>query len=125
MKRRGPIRPVSDKRLAEADERIAVVAATHERAKFRCEGRDHLPGPCSPHGRGPGGNAYGLDCNELRPRGRGGSHLNLDNTVSLCRAHHDYVTLNRGPEMHPWVQSGHGPFVGRRALAELEGWPPA
>lgn len=125
MKRRGRIRPRSAKREGEQDLRAEVVAATHARAGYRCEGRAHLPGWCSPHGLGAGGRAYGLDCNELRPRGRGGSHLELDNTVSLCRAHHEYVTVHRGPEMHPWVQSGFGPFVGRRALLELDGWPPA
>lgn len=125
MKRSGRLRPVSAKRLAEKDLRDEVVAETHRRAGYRCEGRAHLPGPCSPHGRGPGGNTYGLDCNELRPRGRGGSHLDLENTCSLCRAHHEHVTVHRGPEMFPWVQSGAGPFIGRRALAELPGWPPS
>lgn len=125
MKRRGRIRPRSAKREAEQDLRDEVVAATHARAGYRCEGRAHLPGWCSTHGVDSAGRAYGLDCNELRPRGRGGSHLELDNTVSLCRTHHEYVTVHRGPEMYPWVQSGFGPFVGRAGLAELDGWPPA
>lgn len=123
MKRRTRIRPVSARRLAEAEARAAVVRATHARAGGRCEGAAYLPGWCSPHGVGPDGEAWGLDCNELRPRGRGGSHLDLDNTVSLCRAHHEYVTLHRGPEMFPWVQSGYGPLPGRAALEQLAGWP--
>lgn len=125
MKRRRRLRPVSAKRAAEQELRDEVVAATHARAGYRCEGRAHLPGACTPHGRRADGSAWGLDCNELRPRGRGGSHLELENTVSLCRAHHELVTVNRGPDMWPWVQSGFGPFVGRSALLELDGWPPA
>jgi hypothetical protein len=125
VKRRRGIRSASPKRLGEAEERDAVIALTHARAGWRCEGEDFLPGACTAYGRGPDGKAWGLDCNELCPRGRGGSHLDPANTVSLCRGHHQHVTVNRGPEMYPWVQRRRpdGSVPGRAALAELPGWP--
>lgn len=82
MKRR-PIRPVSERRLAERNERAAVREQTLSRAGFRCE----APG------------AFGLRCagvldvHETYPRGSNpGSHLDPSVTMVLCRTHHRYVT---------------------------------
>lgn len=113
--KRSRIRPVSARRLAEADDRAEVVRVTHERAEFRCEAAGLFGISCSSHGRGIDGRAYGLDCHELRPRGRGGSHLDPENTVSLCRAHHRWITEHPA-DAGSWLQSGHGPFLGRKAL---------
>ena len=82
--KRARLRPVSDKRLAERDERDAVREVTLRRAGFRCQ----APG------------AFGLRCDsgalevhETFPRGANpGSHLDSTVTMALCRTHHRYVT---------------------------------
>lgn len=81
--KRGRIKPVSDKRLAERDERDAVRETTLRRAGFRCQ----APGA---FGLRCGGR---LDVHETFPRGPNpGSHLDATVTMALCRTHHTYVT---------------------------------
>lgn len=81
--KRSRLRPVSAKRLAEANEREAVRERALSRAGFRCQ----APG------------AFGLRCygrlevHETFPRGPNpGSHLDDSVTMVLCHTHHRYVT---------------------------------
>lgn len=84
--KRRPLRRVSPKRAAEAKARAAVIASTHERSGWRCEARDLVP-EVTCWGR--------LDCDESAPRSLyPGGHLDLDDTQSLCRAHHTFKELN-------------------------------
>jgi hypothetical protein len=83
--RRTRLRPVSDKRLAEREQRDDVRETTLRRAMFRCQ----APG------------AFGIRCSgvpdvhELQGRGvRPGGHLDPANCVALCRRHHDHVTTH-------------------------------
>jgi len=92
--KRSRISPVSPKRQAEKDERRAVIDATHARSGGRCEARELVPEvECG----GP------LDCDELAPRSLyPGGHLDLTNTQSLCRRHHDWK------ETHPTEATARG-----------------
>lgn len=100
LNRRKRIKPVSDKRLGERDERDAVREAVLRRAMFRCE----APG------------VFGLRCSgglpevhELQSRGvRPGGHLVESNCVALCAVHHRYVTTH--------------PLEGRIAGLRFESW---
>jgi hypothetical protein len=81
--KRKRLRPVSEKRLAERDERAAVRETTLRRAMFRCQ----APGVFGVRCGGP------LDVHEIFPRGPNpGSQLDDGQTIALCRRHHDYVT---------------------------------
>lgn len=78
------LRPVSAKRQAEADLRWDVRQLTLSRARWRCQGTD-APGPC-------GGD---LDVHEVAPRSvYPGGHLDSDNTIAICRRHHNWVGDN-------------------------------
>lgn len=81
LKRGGPIRQQSKKRVAERSERERVVAAVKARAGGRCEARFMVPevkcwGP--------------MDVDEYVLRSAGGSHLDEENCQLLCRGHHDW-----------------------------------
>lgn len=82
--KRGRLKPVSDKRLAEREARADVRETTFKRAGFRCQAPDGQFGiRCS----GP------LECHEKFTRGTTpGSHLDDTVTLALCGAHHRYVT---------------------------------
>jgi hypothetical protein len=83
VKSRTRIKPVSDKRLAEREERDAVRETTLRRAGFRCQAAGAFGILCGGH----------LDVHELQGRGvRPGGHLDDTNTIALCRIHHSYVT---------------------------------
>lgn len=83
--KRTRLRPVSDKRLAEREQRDAVRETTLRRAGFRCQ----APGA---FGLRCGGS---LDVHEVFTRGTcPGSHLDDSATMALCRTHHRYVTDN-------------------------------
>lgn len=88
MKRSQPLRSSSRlparsaRRIAEQAERDAVREETLRRAGWRCEAKDLVP---EVRCWGP------LDCDERAPRGIApGSHLDLNNTQALCRAHHEW-----------------------------------
>lgn len=82
--KRSRIRPQSPRRASERSEREKVVRAALDRDRG-CIAKPLLPGvKCW----GP------LDGHEVKTRGRGGSHLDLDNVVTLCRRHHDWVGEN-------------------------------
>lgn len=79
-RRRAPLRPVSPRRESER--------ASRTRIRTLALIRD---GGCIAPARVPEVHCWGpLDCDEWRPRGEGGSHLDLDNVQVLCRAHHDW-----------------------------------
>ena len=97
--KRTPLRPMSNKRRTQMAERSKVVAAVHERdggcvALATVWGErgitywtpgdlDHFPARCA----GP------LDAHEIVQRSvRPGAWLEPDLIVSLCRAHHDFVS---------------------------------
>ena len=77
------MRHQSKKRRAENAERAAVREACFMRDQYRCQARGVLAGECSP----------GLECNEIIRRGQWrAGYLILDNTVTLCPRHHQWVT---------------------------------
>lgn len=88
LKRTGRLSHRSKKREEEAAERAIVRAHAYARDGWRCRMAgmgEFFPadvGPC----RGP------LDAHEVIPRSawRAG-YLVLDNVVSVCRAHHDWI----------------------------------
>ena len=81
--KRTRMKPVSEKRLAERDERAAVRETTLRRAGFRCQAPGAFGLRC----------AGDLDVHETYPRGANpGSHLDPVVTMALCRTHHRYVT---------------------------------
>ena len=84
--RGGPLPQVSPKRAAEADERKAVRQATFARDGYRCVARLFVPGVSCDDG---------LECDERHGRGRRpGSHLDLSETQTLCRACHHVKTTS-------------------------------
>lgn len=82
MKRGGRLPPRSSKRIAEADERRAVVAEVVARDGHWCQAITLVPEvKCG----GP------LDADEWELRSaRPGGHLDPSNVQMLCRAHHDW-----------------------------------
>lgn len=80
-KPRAGIKPVSDRRRSELAARRAVVAAALRR-DGGCIGRGLVPSVAC---WGP------LDGHEPLTRARGGDYLDLENVVTLCRAHHDWT----------------------------------
>ena len=80
--KRGRLRPRSDKRISEQQERQDVRELALARAGYRCSVPDGFAGVrCW----GP------LDVDEIAPRGvRPGGHLDDDNVQVLCRGHHDW-----------------------------------
>lgn len=71
----------SEKGKRRDRERAKVRAAVLQRDGHRCVGVYVVPelrcwGP--------------LDVDEIRPRGRGGDELDVDNCQTLCRGHHDW-----------------------------------
>lgn len=86
LARHTELRPDSKKRRKEAPARRDVREATWERQGGRCAAAGLLPGPCG----GP------ADTHEMVARSAyPGGHLDLANTVGLCRLHHAYVTEHR------------------------------
>lgn len=82
--RRTSLRPVSDKRRAENRQRRAMVAALYSERPM-----------C---GR-PGCARYADDLHEPLTRARGGSIVDPDNQVPLCREDHDIVTFRPESEL--------------------------
>ena len=79
--KRTRIKPRSKKRLAEVEQRRAVVAAVFHRDWFCCQAKTLVPQI----------RCWGeLDAHELLSRGRGGDYLDPENVTTLCRAHHDW-----------------------------------
>lgn len=75
----------SEKGKQRDRERAKVRAAALQRDGYRCQGVYVVPevkcwGP--------------LDVDEIRPRGRGGSELDVDNCRTLCRGHHEWKHMN-------------------------------
>lgn len=96
MKRGGPIKQRSDKRVAEDRERERAKVVVRHRALGGCEvagvmGRLGL-GRCM----GP------FDFHEVLTRARGGSITDPDNILMVCRFHHDWITD------HPVEAAAHG-----------------
>lgn len=88
VKARSQIKPVSDKRRAEADERARVRQITISRAFYGCELRDRVVDVKCWHPDGP----QGLDVHEKAARSVApGGHLDENNTIAVCRAHHDWI----------------------------------
>lgn len=52
--------------------------------------------------------AYATDVHELLPRGRGGSILDRDNLVVLCRGCHDRITDHTAPDWRDWIRDSDG-----------------
>jgi hypothetical protein len=76
------LRPTSAKRDAERAERAQVRAEALWRAAYRCQAAELVPQVAC---RGP------LDVDESASRGvAAGSHLDVELTQVLCRAHHDW-----------------------------------
>jgi hypothetical protein len=76
------LRPMSDKKRAEIPERAAVKEAVFERDSYQCRIAPFLPDiEC-------GGE---LDAHEPQSRARGGDPLDVDQCVTACRRHHDWV----------------------------------
>lgn len=87
-KPRKPLKPESDKRKAERPERQRVREITISRAFYGCELRDRVPDVKCWHPDGPNK----LDVHEIEARGTSpGSHLDEDNTIAVCRSHHDWI----------------------------------
>lgn len=83
--RRTRVRPVSDRRRAERPARHDVVEAAGRRDGWRCRARELVGGPCA----GP------LDPHEIIPRSAwAADYLELDNIVTVCRRHHDWIGDN-------------------------------
>jgi 5-methylcytosine-specific restriction endonuclease McrA len=79
------MKPMSERRRAEREEREIVREAALASAGFRCS----APGVGGVRCSGP------LDVDEIIPRGvRPGGHLEQDNVQVLCRAHHDWKHAN-------------------------------
>lgn len=97
--RRMPLKRVSPKRAAQRYERERTVQAVLMRDRFTCRAAQ-IVSELECRGR--------LDVHELLTRARGGSILDVDGAVSLCRAHHDYVhthpaeALERGLLRSSW-----------------------
>lgn len=84
------VRPVSVRRLSEAEARAHVRAEVIARDHYRCVGPDRgLPGVCS----SPFPDRPPLEVHEAYQRStHPGSHLRPDDCVTLCQTHHDAVT---------------------------------
>lgn len=82
--RRTKLQGVSQKRKAIEQPRRVLVDLVLSRDGFTCRARTLLPGRCG----GP------LDVHEVLSRARGGSILDPDNCLTLCRLHHDWVTTH-------------------------------
>lgn len=52
--------------------------------------------------------AYAIDVHELLPRGRGGSIVDRDNLVVLCRDCHDQITDHTAPDWRTWIRDSDG-----------------
>lgn len=79
MRRRARLRRVSERRLILLGQRIDMLA---EFEGAGCVARDLVPGvECS----GP------VDPHEPLTRARGGSIVDRDNVVMVCRAHHSWI----------------------------------
>lgn len=79
----------SEKRHLEAEEREHVRLAVVHR-DGGCRAWRLAPGPCD----SPNPRRERLETHEVKTRGRGGSHLNIDNCIAVCQAHHDWITGN-------------------------------
>jgi hypothetical protein len=80
--KRQRLKPISDKRLGEQQQRREVVEAAGRRDGWRCRARALVDSRCS----GP------LDPHEVIPRSAWkAGYLNVDNVVMVCRAHHDWI----------------------------------
>ena len=76
------MRSISKKRRLLLAERKRVREAVLERDKRQCQAKDLVPevrcwGPLAVH--------------EVKPRGRGGDWLSVDEGITLCAAHHQWV----------------------------------
>lgn len=76
------IRPISAKKRREQKQRRVIVAAASERDDGQCVARGVLESDC-----------YGCtDCHEVIRRGQWrAGYLVLDNCLTLCRRHHEWV----------------------------------
>lgn len=79
-----PLRAISKKRRREAKDRAAIRQAVFERDQ-QCMARGVLDLDC-----------WGVaDCHEVIRRGQwGAGYLVLDNCLTLCRRHHEWVGLH-------------------------------
>lgn len=89
MKRGGPIKQRSDKRVAEDREREKAKVVVRQRARGGCEAR-HLVGQMVVDT----GCAGPFDFHEVLTRARGGSITDPENILMVCRRHHDWITEN-------------------------------
>lgn len=83
------LRQVSPKRRSQRESRLQVVAASLQRAGYRCEAAgivaEGFPTQCW----GP------LDVDEIKGRGvNPGGELDVENTQVLCRGHHTWKHEN-------------------------------
>lgn len=79
--KRSRLKPMSAKRAAEREDRVAVRERALRRAGYRCQAEGIAGLRCG----GP------LDVDEIILRsGRPGGHLEDDNVQVLCRQHHDW-----------------------------------
>ena len=89
------MRPISEKRAGEQPARREVVRQALERDGYRCQFWEHCDraGVWTPFGPVPPLPCSAtLDVHEVIPRSVWAKgHLELSNTVTLCRAHHDWV----------------------------------
>lgn len=87
LKRGAPIPQVSKKRARENRQRSKVRDEVLTRDGFTCRTRGGII-PSIPRCAGP------LDVHEVIGRGRGGSFLDPENCLTLCRRHHEWVTAH-------------------------------
>lgn len=82
ISRRTPLKRVSRKRAALLRERTAVRRYVFERAGFQCEARID------------GCTFMPTDVHEILTRARGGSIIDPENCLALCRPCHQFITEN-------------------------------
>lgn len=89
LARRTRLRPMSEKRRAMLDERRAFVASVLQE-RPRCEAGEPI-GTCDGKHRCA---RDSVDVHEVKTRARGGSILDADNVIAVCRRCHDWIHAN-------------------------------
>jgi len=94
LKRKTPLKPISDKRRKAAGARRTFV---REQLSLRpyCEAGLKIGDYCTQHHLNAGScSKYAVDIHEPLTRARGGSIVDPENSVSLCRICHDWIHNN-------------------------------
>jgi len=112
--KRSPLKPQSAKRRNLMTQRREVVQFVMDRDMYKCQAQ--LPGVCS---------FTATDVHELMTRARGGSIVDPENCIALCRSCHTWITDDAsgwaqefGYLIHSWA----GPGDIRSAKRARMGW---